>query len=129
MGQPGFFDLDERCRALAESGDPLIKLAELIELELFRGSLLTALARSDGSKGSRPLYAPVLMFKIIVLQTLYTLSNDTAEFQVKDRLSFMRFLGLGRHDRVPDAKTIWLFREKLTRAARSRSCSRASMRT
>ena len=116
MGQPGFFDLDERYRTLAESGDPLIKLAELIEFEVFRGPLVGALARSDGSKGGRPPYDPVLMFKILVLQTLYTLSDDAAEFQIKDRLSFMRFLGLGLHDRVPDAKTIWLFREQLTRA-------------
>ena len=103
-------------RILAESGDPLIKLAELIEFEVFRGPLVGALARSDGSKGGRPPYDPVLMFKILVLQTLYTLSDDAAEFRIKDRLSFMRFLGLGLHDRVPDAKTIWLFREQLTRA-------------
>ena len=56
------------------------------------------------------------MFKILVLQTLYTLSDDQAEFQIRDRLSFMRFLGLGISDRVPDAKTVWLFRELLTRA-------------
>src|SRR5829696_8972617 len=116
VGQPGFFDLDERYRALAETGDPLIKLAELIEFEVFRGPLLTALARSDGSRGGRPPYDPVLMFKILVLETLYTLSDDAAEFQIKDRLSFMRFLRLGFHDRVPDAKTIWPFREQLTRA-------------
>jgi IS5 family transposase len=116
VGQPGFFDLDERYRALAETGDPLIKLAELIEFEVFRSPLLRALARSDGSRGGRPPYDPVLMFKILVLQTLYTLSDDAAEFQIKDRLSFMRFLSLGFHDRVPDAKTIWLFREQLTRA-------------
>ena len=116
VGQPGFFDLDERYRALAETGDPLIKLAELIEFEVFRSPLLRALARSDGSRGGRPPYDPVLMFKILVLQTLYTLSDDAAEFQIKDRLSFMRFLRLGFHDRVPDAKTIWLFREQLTRA-------------
>ena len=79
MGQPGFFDLDERYRMLAESGDPLIKLAELIEFEIFRGPLVGALARSDGSKGGRPPYDPVLMFKILVLQTLYTLSDDAAE--------------------------------------------------
>src|SRR5215216_3496212 len=56
------------------------------------------------------------MFKILVLETLYALSDDAAEFQIKDRLSFMRFLRLGFHDRVPDAETIWLFREQLTRA-------------
>jgi IS5 family transposase len=115
-GQPGFFDLDERYRALAESGDPLIRLAALIDFEVFRAPLAQALVRSDGSRGGRPPYDLVLMFKILVLQTLYTLSDDAAEFQIKDRLSFMRFLGLGLHERVPDAKTIWLFREQLTRA-------------
>jgi transposase, IS5 family len=56
------------------------------------------------------------MFKVLVLQTLYTLSDDQTEYQLKDRLSFMRFCGLALEDRVPDAKTIWLFREQLTRA-------------
>lgn len=115
-GQPGLFDLDERYRALAESGDPLIRLAALIDFEVFRTPLVQALARSDGSKGGRPPYDAVLMFKVLVLQTLYTLSDEATEFQIKDRLSFMRFLGLGLHDRVPDATTIWLFREHLTRA-------------
>jgi IS5 family transposase len=56
------------------------------------------------------------MFRVLVLQTLYTLSDDQTEYQVRDRLSFMRFVGLELHDRVPDAKTIWLFRETLVRA-------------
>ncbi len=57
-----------------------------------------------------------MMFKILVLQALYNLSDDQAEFQIRDRLSFMRFLGLGLSDKVPDAKTIWLFREFMVRA-------------
>jgi transposase, IS5 family len=56
------------------------------------------------------------MFKVLVLQTLYTLSDDQTEYQLKDRLSFMRFIGLALHDPVPDAKTIWLYREQLARA-------------
>jgi IS5 family transposase len=56
------------------------------------------------------------MFKVLVLQTLYTLSDDQAEYQLRDRLSFMRFVGLELHEAVPDAKTIWLFREQLVRA-------------
>ena len=98
------------------TGDPLVKLAGLIDFEVFRPRLAAALKRSDGSKGGRPPYDPVLMFKILVLQTLYTLSDDATEFQIRDRLSFMRFLELGFEDPVPDAKTIWLFREQLTRA-------------
>jgi transposase, IS5 family len=57
-----------------------------------------------------------LMFRVLVLQALYTLSDDQAEYQLRDRLSFMRFAGLALQDAVPDAKTIWLYREQLTRA-------------
>jgi len=115
-GQRGFFDLDERYAALSAAGDPLVRLGELVDFELFRPRLVRALRRSDRGKGGRPPYDPVLMFKIMVLQALYGLSDDATEFQIRDRLSFLRFLGLGLHDRVPDAKTIWLFRELLVRA-------------
>jgi IS5 family transposase len=55
------------------------------------------------------------MFKMLVLQSLYNLSDDQTEFQVRDRLSFQRFLRLSPEDTVPDAKTLWLFREQLAR--------------
>ena len=58
----------------------------------------------------------VMMFKILVLQSLYNLGDDAAEYLIRDRLSFMRFLGLGLADKGPDAKTIWLYREHWTRA-------------
>jgi transposase, IS5 family len=58
----------------------------------------------------------VLIFKILVLQTLYSLSNEGCEFQIKDRLSFQRFLGLGLDGAVPDATTVWLFRERFVKA-------------
>jgi IS5 family transposase len=115
-GQPSFFDLDERYRALSAAGDPLERLAKLVDFELFRTEFEQALQRSDRSKGGRPPYDPVLMFRVLVLQTLYTLSDDQAEYQLRDRLSFMRFAGLALHDPAPDAKTIWLFREQLTKA-------------
>src|SRR5687768_6771678 len=109
-GQPGFFDVDERLAALSRAGDPLERLASVVDFELFREELEAALARSDRSKGGRPPYDAVLMFRLLVLQTLYTLSDDQTEYQVRDRLTFMRFVGLGLGDPVPDAKTIWLFR-------------------
>ena len=56
------------------------------------------------------------MFKILILQRIYNLSDDQAEFRINDRRSFMRFLGLNLEDRVPDAKTIWLFRDNLVKA-------------
>lgn len=115
-GQVGFWDIDERYVRLSEAGDPLEKLNALVPWEVFRKPLAKALKRSDGAKGGRPPYDPVMMFRIMVLQALYGLSDDQAEFQIQDRLSFMRFLGLGLGDRVPDAKTIWLFREHLTQA-------------
>ena len=115
-GQPGFFDGEERLKALSAAGDPLERLARVVDFEVFRGDLERALSRADRSKGGRPPYDPVLMFKVLVLQTLYTLSDDQTEYQLTDRLSFMRFVGLALHDPVPDAKTIWLYREQLARA-------------
>jgi transposase, IS5 family len=114
--QPGFFDTDERLRSLSAAGDPLERLKAVVDFELFRPELEAALDRADRSRGGRPPYDAVLMFRVLVLQTLYTLSDDQTEYQLRDRLSFMRFAGLALHDPVPDAKTIWLFREHLTRS-------------
>ncbi len=115
-GQSGFFDAEERLRTLSASGDPLEQLRAVVDFEAFRAELKAALPRGDRSRGGRPPYDAVLMFRVLVLQALYTLSDDQAEYQLRDRLSFMRFAGLALHDAVPDAKTIWLFREQLTRA-------------
>jgi transposase, IS5 family len=106
VGQPGFFDRDERYAALSTAGDPLERLAAVVDFELFRGDLEAALERSDRASGGRPRYDAVLMFKVLVLQTLYTLSDEQTEYQIKDRLSFMRFLGLALEDRVPDARAM-----------------------
>lgn len=113
---PGFFDLDERYAWLSSTGDPLERLAAVVDFEMFRPALDAALNRSDRAKGGRPPMDAVLMFKVLVLQSLYGLADEQTEFQIKDRLSFMRFLGLDLHGRVPDARTIWLYRETLTRA-------------
>lgn len=115
-GQPGFFDTDERLQALSAAGDPLERLRAVVDFELFRPELEAALDRADRSRGGRPPHDAVLMFRVLVLQTLYTLSDDQTEYQLRDRLSFMRFAGMALHDPVPDAKTIWLYREQLTRA-------------
>ena len=115
-GQLGFFDLEDRLAALSAAGDPLERLASAVDFEIFRPALKRALRRSDRSKGGRPPFDPVLMFKVLVLQALYGLSDGQAEYQIRDRLSFMRFLGLGLGQRVPDEKTVWLFRELLVRA-------------
>ena len=116
VGQAGFFDAEERLRWLSASGDPLERLRAVVEFEAFRAELEAALPRADRSRGGRPPYDAVLMFRVLVLQALYTLSDEQTEYQLRDRLSYMRFAGLALHDAVPDAKTIWLYREQLTRA-------------
>ena len=108
--------MDERLRRLSDIGDQLEAYDRAVDLEIFRADLEAALDYADGSRGGRPPFDPVLMFKILDLQAQNDLSDDRAEFLINDRLSFMRFLGLGLQDRVPDAKTIWLYREGLTRA-------------
>src|SRR5215469_11419613 len=116
-GQAGFFDVDERLKRLSDLGDQLLAFAAAMDFEVFRPELTRALAYSDGLQGGRPPFDPVMMFKILVIQTANTLSDERAEFLINDRLSFRRFLGLSLSDRVPDARTIWLFREKLTKPA------------
>jgi IS5 family transposase len=115
-GQAGFFDVDERLKELSAKGDQLERLSAIVNFELFRPDLVQAVPRSDGSRGGRPPFDPVFMFKILILQASHSLSDERTEFLIKDRLSFMRFLGLGLADGVPDANTIWTFREALTRA-------------
>ncbi len=78
--------------------------------------------RKESNKGGRPSYDMVMMFKILVLERLYNLSNDQAEFQINDRRSFMRFLGLESYDIVPDAKTIWKFRDDLSKTDAIEEC-------
>ena len=114
--QPGFFDLADRLAGLSKTGDPLERLAGVVDFEIFRPELDRALRRSDRAKGGRPPIDPVLMFKILVLQALYGMSDEQAEFQIQDRLTFMRFLGIGLGDKVPDYSTIWRFREALVTA-------------
>ncbi|MCP1203675.1 IS5 family transposase [Acetobacter oryzoeni] len=116
MKQPDFFDVEERLTRLSGLGNQLETCFRTVNFEAFRTDLDKNLAYSDRSKGGRPPFDPVLMFKILVIQTLNNLSDDRTEYLINDRLSFMRFLGLGHSDRVPNAKTIWLFRERLTEA-------------
>ena len=111
--QPGFFDIDHRMKRLSDLGDQLEAFGSAVDFEIFRGNLNVSSGLDGGRQGGRPPFDPVLMFKILVIQATNNLSDERTEFLINDRLSFMRFLGLGLEDRVPDARTIWLFREKL----------------
>ena len=115
-GEPGFFDIDERLKDLSAKGDDLERLNAIVDFEIFRAELQRAVPRADRAKGGRPPYDPVLMFKVLILQSSHSLSDERTENLVKDRLSFMRFLGLSLAQSVPDANSIWNFREALTQA-------------
>src|ERR1700740_3082935 len=112
----GVFDIDERLRELSAKGDDLERIKSLVNFEIFRSDLEAAVPRADRSKGGRLPYDCVFMLKVLILQAMHTLSDERCEYLIKDRLSFMRFVGLGLADAVPDANTIWTFREALKRA-------------
>src|ERR1700674_4981212 len=119
MGQPGFFDLERRLDALSAKGDPLETIKTTVPWEAFRADIEAVTETKPEEKKSnagRKPYDTILKFKIVVLQSLYNLSDEQTEFLIRDRLSFMRFLDLGLEDAVPDATTIWLFREALVEA-------------
>jgi IS5 family transposase len=115
MGQFSLFGEVDRLARLSQLGDCLERL-KIINWESFRPELQAATSKERKSKAGRPPYDVVMLFKVLVLQRLYNLSDDQTEYQINDRISFMRFLGLTLNDRVPDAKTIWLFRDTLTKA-------------
>ena len=100
-------------RDYPNSGDSLEKL-NVIDFESFRPLLEKVNCKERKSKAGRPSYDVVMMFKILVLQRLFNLSDDQTEYQITDRMSFQRFIGLSLGERVPDAKTIWLFKDTIT---------------
>ena len=116
MRQLGMFDESERLAKISKLGDSLETLQRAIDWNMFRPLLNEAMKKPHSGAGGRPAYDYLLMFKILVLQKVYNLSDDQTEYQINDRMSFMRFLGLGLNDTVPDAKTIWNFRDCLTKA-------------
>lgn len=101
---------------MSAQGDPLEKLAATVDFEMFRRTLEQATGRRDPSKGGRPGFDRVLKFRMLVLQALHGLSLEQTEYLLRDRLSWMRFCGLGPGDTVPDANTLWDFREALIAA-------------
>ena len=119
MAQMGFCDLSDRYASLDAKRDPLVEIDAIVPWDEFRPTLEQVWRKPEGERKSRAACAPmdaVVMFKTLVLGALYNLSDDQIEFQLRDRLAFMRFLGLGLGDRVPDAKTVWLYREGLAQA-------------
>lgn len=115
MQQRGFFEIEDCYARLDAAGDPLSKLDAVVDwrgLELLmRGIMFDR--DSNGGKGGRPPLSGLMMAKILILQACNNLADERAEFLINDRLSFKRFLGLGVNDKSPDARAIWLWRERV----------------
>ena len=113
-GRIGLFDKEASSEKLFKLGNPLEKLHKVIDFEMFRSELEANMLNHNkkSSAGCKP-FDVVLMFKILLLKRFYNLSDEQAEYQINDRLSFREFLGLSSGDRVPDARTIWLFQDTL----------------
>jgi len=110
---PGLFAYEEQLNKINAHQPPLNRLDQMIDWEMFRNPIEDALYIEPKAPGGRPPYDRLMMFKILILQKYYNLSDEQTEFQIKDRLSFMQFLGIQIGDNVPDEKTIWLFKEQL----------------
>jgi IS5 family transposase len=113
MSQLGIFESSFAYGRLDKCTGPLLKLNGAIDWELFRAQL-ESIRRNEYV--GRKAFDVLMMFKILILQSLYNLADDAMEYMIRDRLSFMRFLDLSLTEKIPDAKTIWKFREQLTEA-------------
>jgi transposase, IS5 family len=112
----GFGRQQKRRKRLEQNKDPLRQLNAIIDWELFRPCWEEIEpVRAVGQPGRKPMDR-MLLFKLLILQQMYNISDEQLEYQVHDRLSFRRFLGLTLEDEVPDAKTVWLFRKQLQEA-------------
>ena len=89
----------------------------LIDWEAFRPTI-AGLYDNKTEKGGRPNVDEEVMVKLLVLQEWYGLSDPELERQANDRLSFRRFLGFPGE--IPDATTVWLFRERLAETGKDR---------
>jgi hypothetical protein len=109
------FDQQEICQKLSFIGNPLEMISNVIDFEIFRKSLEAKLLNQNkkNNAGANP-YDVVMKYKIMILQRYYGLGNTQIEYQIPYRLSFKQFLGLESGDKVPDEKTVWLFRENMT---------------
>ena len=110
-----FFSETERMDKLTKLGDPLEQLNTIVNWQIFKPVLNKAIPREKSKKGGRPPMDNLLMFKTLVIKRLYNLSHEQTEYQINDRMSFMRFLGLDIGDRIPDEKTIWLYEDMLSK--------------
>lgn len=115
---PGLFDYDQRLELLLAHGDPLSRLDAVVDWDIFLPLVEPVRCATTEARGpgGRPAWPTRVLLKLLILQRLYHLSDAEAEYQLLDRLSFQRFVGLSLADKAPDQNTLRLFRERLTAA-------------
>ena len=120
LGSVTLFDAQTTKENLSELGNPLERLSQVIDFEMFRGALEDVFENRSkkNNAGAKP-YDVVMMFKVMIIKHYYNLSNHQVQYQITDRQSFKDFLGLASGDKVPDEKTIWAFSEKLAKSGLS----------
>ncbi len=91
MMQTGLLDWQIRFKQLDKGGDPLPRIQTMVDWKRFRLLLEVVRDKERKSSAGRKPFDVVLMFKVLILQSLYNLSDEQTEFQIRDRLSFMRF--------------------------------------
>lgn len=111
MRQSGLFGLSDHMKRLSGDGDPLEVLARVVDFEAFRPTLVAALAYADRAKGGRSPYDPVVMLKVVVLAAQNNVSDGHMDWLIRDRLSWLHFLGFDLGAAKPDTSTIRMFRE------------------
>lgn len=109
------FEEEYTVEALSRMGNPLEQLASLVDFEMFRPTLEDVLVKKEcKTPAGRPQIDVVLMFKVIFLQRYYGLGDHQIQYQIIDRTSFRQFLGINTVAEVPDEKTVWACRNKLS---------------
>jgi IS5 family transposase len=111
--QYSFFDNDKKLAKISKLGDVLEQLNALVDWNIFRELLDSAIPRVRNPQGGRPPFDVLLMFKILIIKRLFNLSLDQTEYQINVRIDFMRFLNFDLASCVPDAKTIWVYENAL----------------
>lgn len=113
--QIGFFDVNKRLERLDKLNDSLKVLLSLIDFEIFREEIEKGLEKERKNNSGRKAFDKVMLFKGLIIKRLYDLSNDELEFQITDRTSFRRFLGINENAMSPDSNTFWLFSDELSK--------------
>jgi len=122
------FAAEEREAKLDRLGDVLQVLEKHVDFAALAAAIDQAAPRPGRERGGRPPFPTELMVRALMLQQLYNLSDEQTEFQLLDRLSFQRFVGLRRSSQIPDRTTLWTFRERLMTAGASETLFEAANR-